>query len=265
MSYYLVKNFIALPHKKGDIVQPHIHDCYEVVLYLSGSGCITISSEEFEFSGKSLFIIPPNKEHSEVFYSRCDVLCCIFAIDDSSLLSANQVYIENKENISLFESIEKTLLEIKLKIEGKEDCSQEMEFLYLKLRNLITLVEEKKSGYIKAVAENARKYILNNFNKTINFEILADNLGYSYDRFRHIFTEIIGVSPKKYQMGVRMSVAKKHLANKDIKIAQIAKKCGFSSYERFSLWFHQKTGISPKQYRKGLLGSYPANVYNFID
>ena len=264
MHNYEIKSVFSFPHKKGDCVQPHVHCNYEIVFYEKGSGIITIGSEEAEFKGASLHIVPPNCEHSEIYYEDCNVIFCELSTNDLDFTEGRKIFLCNLKNHDLFWGIVKTL---KLIMQNKKDnafMTEQSEVLTLQLKNIIKLSEESKSQYLKSIAEIARKYISNNYNKNINFELLAENIGYSYDRFRHIFIQITGVSLKKYQMGVRMSFAKKYLSNNNLKVQEIAKKCGFSSYERFALWFNQKTGMSPSQYRKGMKGVFPANIYNSL-
>ena len=73
-------------------------------------------------------------------------------------------------------------------------------------------------------------YIRSNLSEDVDFRKLAADIGYSYDRFRHLFTETIGQSPKQYLLAARFEEAKRLLRNTDGKISGIAADCGCKFY-----------------------------------
>lgn len=94
-----------------------------------------------------------------------------------------------------------------------------------------------------------KSYIRKHFAVKIDFSILAESFGYSYDRFRHIFYEYTGMTLYAFQQGLRFNYAKQQLAVSDMKIAEIAAKTGLGSSVRFCEWFGKMAGVSPLKYR----------------
>ena len=97
-------------------------------------------------------------------------------------------------------------------------------------------------------------YIKENYTRRLNFQLLADHVGYSYDRLRHIFKEKVGVSPSRYLLNVRIQRAKELLASTDYTIEYIAKVTGFGGASRFVETFRMEIGQTPKKYRESNRG-----------
>ena len=74
--------------------------------------------------------------------------------------------------------------------------------------------------------------------------------GLSISRMRSVFREKMGVSPKQYQLRVRLERASKLLAECDGAVAAIAEQVGFKSAAAFSTAFAKAYGMSPMQYRR---------------
>jgi len=62
-------------------------------------------------------------------------------------------------------------------------------------------------------------------------------------------SELLGRSPKEEVMRVRLERAKELLAETDLPVGSVAKKCGFSQAKYFSHVFRVKLGRTPGQYR----------------
>lgn len=102
----------------------------------------------------------------------------------------------------------------------------------------------------------ALNYIDEYFLTDISREQLAAISKYSYDRFRHIFKDVMDVSPKQYIINKRLEYSKTLLATTDSSITEISYQCGFSSTSHFIQVFKQAMSITPIQYRKQLHSKY---------
>lgn len=233
METYNICNTFYYLHKSGDIVVPHTHECYELVLYENGSGDITIGNEGAHYSGRTLHLVAPNTVHCDCTDTQTKVYCCLFYPsanwDYSSVLIR-----QNAKNTAALQFIQdkfEQLTELFTvdKIGNAEEIEEIFAQMVYTLHNLISLQTAGKDEYLKDIVENAKKYIKNNFNKTIDFNILSESIGYSYDRFRHLFTSIEGVPLKQYQDRTRLVYAKKQLGETNQKVKEIAIKTGFSS------------------------------------
>jgi AraC-like DNA-binding protein len=106
----------------------------------------------------------------------------------------------------------------------------------------------------KASAQNkrmnqARIYILEHVEKEVDLQLLARKLGMSYSGFRSGFKSATGISPRQFQLQIRINKAQQMLTQTSLPVSQIAEQLGFCSLFYFSRIFSRKTGVSPSIYR----------------
>jgi AraC-like DNA-binding protein len=77
----------------------------------------------------------------------------------------------------------------------------------------------------------------------------ARSLGVSYETFRKRFTAQAGMSPGRYRAARRMDAACVLLADRALRLRDIADRLGFSDEFHFSRRFKQLAGMSPSQFR----------------
>lgn len=115
-----------------------------------------------------------------------------------------------------------------------------------------TAPNEPRSSAIR----QAQSLILKRYAEAIDFRHVAQEVGMSYDAFRHGFSAATGLSPLQFQLSERMRVAKNLVANTNLRIADIARRTGFASAAYFTRFFKAETRTSPLEYRRGHL-SFP--------
>lgn len=99
---------------------------------------------------------------------------------------------------------------------------------------------------IKAIAQ----YMRNNLDKRITIELLSKKAGLCERRFRQLFINIYGITPKKYFDRLRMDTAEGLLENTNLSINAISEKLGYSSQFHFTREFKKHYNISPINYRR---------------
>lgn len=265
--FYFVEEVVNYTHRAGDNVLPHRHDGCEVIVYRDGSGAATVGREEFNYTENSLLVVPERSEHFERTLSKTSVRSCIFRTD--YLKVSEPIMITSQKYAVLVQKIYDFLGDMadlyfceKTDAAALENSLAQM--LYT-LRYLIEVYESKFDTQIVSLCNNAKKYILANFNKEIHFEILANNIGYSYDRFRHIFVEVVGMGLKAYQQGIRMNNAKKMLTETSRSVQEIAMRCGYSKPICFMNYFKRIMGMTPMQFRRLSRGEVRNKTFNFSD
>lgn len=104
----------------------------------------------------------------------------------------------------------------------------------------------------------ALTYLNANYDKKISVSELAARSGYSKSGFQHKFSDVMGVSVKKYQNEIRLRCACEMLICTGNPVSEIAYSCGFDDPLYFSRIFKKYCGISPTEYRsaRGLNPSY---------
>ncbi|MBQ9387842.1 MAG: helix-turn-helix transcriptional regulator [Lachnospiraceae bacterium] len=106
-----------------------------------------------------------------------------------------------------------------------------------------------KSDSEKRVLKIAEK-IANAPEDDYNITEEAERCELSERRFRDVFIETTGFSPKEYMIKKRLDKAIAYLLLTDMKMADIAIECGYADPLYFSRVFKNKTGYSPMEFRE---------------
>ena len=88
-----------------------------------------------------------------------------------------------------------------------------------------------------------------NYTNEYNPEYYANICDMSISGFYHKFKRVIGVSPKKYFIKLKMEYTKELISFTNLSIKEIAAKFGYENPMYFSYVFKQATGLSPSEYR----------------
>ena len=108
---------------------------------------------------------------------------------------------------------------------------------------------KKSDGKLKIIQPSV-DYIIKNYNKKLNNQLLANISDISVSYFRRLFSEVFSVSPMQYVAKIRIDNAKEMLKTDFKNISEIAEQTGFDNVYHFSKSFKNHTGISPLKYSK---------------
>lgn len=78
----------------------------------------------------------------------------------------------------------------------------------------------------------------------------ADIFRISVSRFNHLFKQCVGISPYAYYVRLRMANACSLLEDTNLRIQDIAGKCGYADAMYFTQVFKKNIGLTPSNYRK---------------
>ena len=222
----------------------HMHNCYEIIYILSGSGTVVIGDKTYPIVQDMYCIVSPQTYHAERFEGYGEVLFIGFEYSNKELIPQNCVY--RAADMSMLIYFRKIIDEYKQQ-------SAEYEFAARALLDLLLVTAIRDTGGASRKCkdiEYIKTYIEQYSNQKINFGQLAKLSGYSYDYFRHVFKQRFGVSPQEYLIDARLENAKRLLKSTSLTCTEIAYNCGFSSAAQMSLLFKRKFGASPVAYKK---------------
>lgn len=97
--------------------------------------------------------------------------------------------------------------------------------------------------------EKARLFIDNNPNLRITVDKLAEMVGLSKQYFRKVFKAHCGMTPKEYQVRMRINYSRILLEESNQSIKQVALTLGYHDQYSFSKQFKQVMGYSPSELR----------------
>jgi YesN/AraC family two-component response regulator len=110
-----------------------------------------------------------------------------------------------------------------------------------------------------SLAESVRVYLQENYDRQVDLSALAESLGVSAPYLSKLFHEQTGTSPMRYLTDLRMSWARKLLADSGLTVREIAVRVGYPDPFHFSRSFRNAVGISPVQFREELAAAGTAD------
>ncbi|NLK39410.1 MAG: AraC family transcriptional regulator [Clostridiales bacterium] len=232
----------------NNLIPSHLHDEYELVYYERGAGVSTIEGVDYPYSRGQFCIIPPRTVHLERALEETVVICVAFSCHQGADLFESAVYDDPEGEI--YEMVDTIASEMQSRRPmSSEIANGYLAVLLLKLHRLLLGDKGGPSGN-NVLLYSAYNYICAYYNTDINFGELAASIGYSYDRFRHLFSERFGIAPKQLVLKKRIEMAKQMLQETDEKIQSIAYSCGFNSAAQLTVIFKNTVGIPPTRFRK---------------
>ena len=256
-------------HRAGDNVLPHAHSGYEIILYVNGAGTVSVGNEELPYTDLSVCLIPRRKVHFEHTDRTTDVLTCVlytdyFSIEEPVVLSGSKYAVAIGKLLPLLgELYDRSRAGLwKAGEKAAEDLLYKISYV---TSHLLQLKQNENKKLSNVIIANTKKYILTNWRSDINYSFLAENVGYSYERLRHLFTETTGISLKQYHLGIRLTHAKEYLRSSEARIRDIAVKCGFKSSEQFINHFKKRMGMTPKHYRSMAAREHLDKTFNVTE
>ncbi len=230
-------------------VGTHVHNCFELIYYIEGTGLTTINGVEYPYSDHVFCIIPPQVRHEEVSLTPTHLLYIGFEYDNK--LGELGMHLMRDENGAVLN----WMLMIAHEMTSRGILYEQMiqlhqKSLVIELHRLLMKATATRPNTNKKLVEYAVNFILSNYPNAIDLNSLANSIGYSYDRFRHLFKEIYGISAQRFILNTRISHAKELLLNTDESVDAISQLCGFCSSSQFIVTFKKYTGTTPHQYRR---------------
>lgn len=231
---------------KNTSVGRHMHDCFEIVCFDKANGVLTIHENTYPLQDGTLYLVYPNTPHSEVHFSGAAVSFLGFRCPDfprHAIKEAAFPMLRHEEIGSMMKKIMKEATEQRPHYDAL--ISHLLAEIILLLARYAAGNEQqsKNLGYIAS-------YITEYFNQPLDLLQLAKDTGYSPDYFRHRFTDEFGMSPKQFQMEIRLKKAAELLLNSKKSCTEIAALCGFSTGSQFSAMFSKKYQMPPNRFRQ---------------
>lgn len=200
-----------------------------------------------------LFVIPPKTS----YFINCTGSVMYFLtvhFTGSEVLSKLKEY-----EIKLFPAVnslnQKNHMQIRFKklFEGfsRNDRFRDYDLSCLLERLLIEAgrsIHNKEKGQV--LLNKSISYINEYFYKKIRITELAEMENMCMTTYNKYFKQIMGISPTKYIIKLRIRSAKEQLEFTDLPIKEIAIACGYDDLNFFSKTFKSEEGVSPSEYRQ---------------
>ena len=124
----------------------------------------------------------------------------------------------------------------------------EMIALLYDLNAQAATADGKYSAYTPEIYD-AVHYMQTHLSEHITLEHIASKVHLSPSFFHVTFKNIVGITPHRYLLNLRLGTAKSLLTNSNLSLAVIAEQSGFDSQVYFNYIIKKELGVTPKQYR----------------
>ena len=124
--------------------------------------------------------------------------------------------------------------------------------LGLHLLSALPSAVKSRNNFARRIDEiilEAQSLIEGTYQETLSMEQLARRLHIGYSYFRQAFKARTGLSPKQYQLQIRLQKAHEFLLNTSKSVKEIAEILGFDSAYHLSNQFKKHMGLAPRIWR----------------
>lgn len=249
----IVKTYsgIKIIHQKvaGKKLATHHHIEHEFIMPLSGEITVSYLGQKFCVGPGKMVYIPPHCVHE---FSSSDVGVgerVIWLIDDKLW----KKYCKEKFdvcNLNVNSLAKELIFYLMINLPKKpnafiqaliESLSDSIRGSKLDLNHLGSKVQDKR--ILKSL-----EFMNSNYHE-MNFNNLSKDSGMSIRNFNRLFLLEVGITPKEYQLMLRVKAAKKLLIESKLTITDIALEVGYNSTSKFIEVFKKIQGILPSDFR----------------
>ena len=272
MSELVVTSLRDFIHTHQDIVFPHRHHFYQLMLFTTGGGTHTIDFQEYEAQvGQAYYMVPGQihswdfDEHTEGIIINFNELFFTEAQNDPHFVKSFPIF--NTIGTTPVNNLEapcykelKNLFSSMLK-----EFSGSGEFRTAMLRSLLTMILVKLSRVApSAFREDISRHstmLLQQFELLIETHFREKRLPKDYaellfitpNHLNALTNHIIGKSAGALIRDRVLLEARRMLANSDLMISQIANALNFEDNAYFTRFFKKYTGVTPEVFRATIL------------
>lgn len=241
---YRVQNLIQIGTMRFPrrVNPEHIHDYWELVYYIAGSGVSNTVRGRIPFSAGTVIVYPPNSKHDEVSrgaytsywmsFHRFTARGVLTAADDAAGTYRSLLGIIAREYL-------------RRGVRWRTVCDSALDVLLSLLAERIE--EPKRSAHVQAM-EYA--LIASMYDTEFSARKIFASIGKSQHYLIRSFKRAFGISPVQYRIALQMREAERLLSVTDMPVREIAIHLGYRDGYYFSRMFKRKCGVSPVHFRE---------------
>ena len=219
----------------------HVHQNYEVMVYLEGEGYLKTEDKNYPFCPGSVIIVPPYIKHGS---------CSENGFKNISIEGTFENMFTSKNIITFSDNAENELSVLaKLIYRNRYKNKSYLSALCSAFTRRLILETDNKSRLLSVIDNIILKISENYYNSELDLNDILDESGYAKDYIRMQFKRLTRKTPTAFLNEVRIMHAYFliNIYGDNISLGEIAERCGYTDYVYFSKKFKQITNISPHE------------------
>lgn len=227
----------------------HQHETYEILYVVKGEGTFLIEDSAYEFSGNTLFMIPPGKYHVLKIPPQSNYERIVLNFSPQCV----PPFIRHKKYI--FKNTPADIFSLFFKFDRYADSFSQKP-LYTLLTSLLSealiLLEHFENhtvlpeNNIPAIVKNAVNFINDHLDEPLSVEIIADSLYVSKTHLCHIFSKTMNIGIMRYVRMKKMFQARKYIAE-GVSVQNAAEALGYDCYTTFLRNYKREFHVNPSE------------------
>lgn len=257
--YYLPSSVSGEDYdKETGLCHERITDHYEVALFMETGGYSVVDDVRYDIhKGDIRFLKPGQRLYSKKFGD-------FFSLHFTLSRNPENAVVENdftneiptfmpSYNIKSYSNLLKELIlagsgnTVKDSLLMKYKMNKMLHKLYVTAQNFKKSAD--MSGKSLTIIEEAIEFMESNLSENIGLDEISAHVNLHPVYFNRIFSKAIGTPPISYLKKLRLNKAKALLLTTNMKVINIAVKCGFSTSSYFIVQFRKEFGCTPSEYR----------------
>lgn len=253
LQYHL--SYQSLNTSSRQYEKPHIHDCYEIYINVSGDVAFLVNNSLYPVQKGDVIVTRPGDVHICVYQGESEHTCfCLWlqCTESSPLISFTQ-----KDNFSNYirysEDTRKELLRLLYRLNAAEEDQREPARTAYLFRVLTLFAEgeqtELEHTTLPLEIQRVLDYINDHYTQLRCIDDIVSATHVSGSTLNRWFRAHLQLSPHKYIEALKLSYAQRLLIEGKT-VTETCIRSGFSDCSRFISVFKNKFGLTPLQYQK---------------
>ena len=248
-SHLSSPDYLKIEKNSNFSFPPHLHQCYEIIIILSGEMKITVDNKCFVAKKNEGLLIFPNQIH-ELESTDSEHVLCIFS---PRIVQAFTTNVVDKIPTNNKFTPDSYLINALNELDESSSSAEKKGLLYSLCGQFNKTAEYvKKNADGQSLLYKIFSFVEENFNTDCSLSSLSSLIGYDYSYLSRYFKKTIGISFNSYVTNYRLSYACYLMENTEQSILQCAYNSGFASLRNFNRCFKESFKITPTHYRKNI-------------
>jgi AraC-like DNA-binding protein len=264
------KNIVVFSRQKAfDVGTGTVHHRYLLIICLQGEASVIVDEHVVRLKPGSAVLVTPHQFHHYARFSGDKVLWLFVsfeleAVEEFKMHRGRRLDVSPLQRICLTELAER-YADCETKQEADASIAALLALILQEFRLSVTSGKDVMSVADQAVPsrklmQDVARYVHQHVGEALQIEDVAKAVGLSESHLRARFRVLAGIGLGAYIRRLRLHRARTLMLASELRLKEIAERCGYESIYAFSRTFRQEMGMSPSEYRKGYSRDLPLAI-----